>query len=108
MDLNMTVAQFWYLILALGLVVVLVVAAMLAIIIMSARRIETAAGDIWIAGKQIAANTTVLWQLTKTNETATAIKGVAMDIAVGAGSIDDRLGKLPAALGHGAPTGTGQ
>lgn len=97
----MTVQGFWYLILALGLVVVLLVAAMLITIIVSARNIERAAGDIWTVGKQIAANTTVLWQLTKTNETATAIKGVALDIAAGAGSIDERLAKLPSVLGKG-------
>ena len=101
MDLNMTVQSFWYLILALGLVVVLLVAAMLITIIVSARKIEKTAGDIWTVGKQIAANTTVLWQLTKTNETAAAIKGVALDIAAGAGSIDERLAKLPAVLGKG-------
>lgn len=101
MDLNMTVQSFWYLILVVGLVVVLLVAAMLVTIIISARKIEAAAGDIWTVGKQIAANTTVLWQLTKTNETATAIKGVALDIAAGAGSIDERLAKLPAVLGKG-------
>src|SRR5579859_3452025 len=97
----MTVQSFWYLILAVGIIVVLLVAAMLITIIISARKIERAAGDIWTVGKQIAANTTVLWQLTKTNETATAIKGVALDIAAGAGSIDDRLAKLPAVLGKG-------
>jgi len=101
MDLNMSVQSFWYLILIVGLVVVLLVAAMLVTIIISARKIEAAAGDIWTVGKQIAANTTVLWQLTKTNETATAIKGVALDIAAGAGSIDERLAKLPAVLGKG-------
>lgn len=97
----MTVQGFWYLILAAGVVVVLLVAAMLITIIISARKIERTAADIWIVGKQIAANTTVLWQLTKTNETAAAIKGVALDIAAGAGSIDDRLAKLPAVLGKG-------
>ncbi len=101
MDLNVTVAGFWWLILAVGVAVVLVVAIMLAIIIVSARRIEHAAGDIWVAGKQIAANTVHIWQLTKTNETATAIKGVALDIAAGAESIDARLAKLPAVLGKG-------
>lgn len=101
MDLNLTVQSFWYLILAVGLVVVLLVAAMLITIIISARKIEHAAADIWTVGKQIAANTTVLWQLTKTNETATAIKGVALDIAAGAGSIDERLAKLPSVLGKG-------
>jgi hypothetical protein len=99
MELNVTVAGFWWLILALGLVVVLVVAVMLAIIIVSARRIESAAGEIWTAGKAIAANTVHIWHLSQTNTTAKAILDVANDIAAGAGSIDARLAKLPDALG---------
>lgn len=99
MELGVTVAGFWWLILALGLVIVLVVAIMLAIIIISARRIDHAAGDIWIAGKAIAANTVHIWHLSQTNTTAKAILGVANDIAAGAGSIDARLAKLPEALG---------
>ncbi|CAN5197916.1 hypothetical protein BH18CHL2_BH18CHL2_08640 [soil metagenome] len=98
MELNATVQQFWWLVLGLGLAVVLVVAIMLIVIIASARRIERAAGDIWIAGKDIAGNTVHIWQLTKTNATAKAIHGVALDIAAGAGSIDTRLGKLGEAL----------
>ena len=101
MDLNVTVGTFWWIVLGIGVAVVLVVAIMLTIIIISARRIERAAADIWVAGKQIAANTVQIWQLSKTNETATAIKGVALDIAAGAGSIDERLAKLPAVLGKG-------
>lgn len=99
MDLNLTVQTFWYLVLAIGLVVVLLVAAMLITIIISVRRIDRTAADIWTVGKHIAANTTVLWQLTKTNEVATAIKGVALQIAAGAASIDQRLAKLPSVLG---------
>lgn len=95
----MTVQSFWYLVLVIGLVVVLLVAAMLITIIVSVRRIDRTALDIWTVGKQIAANTTVLWQLTKTNETAAAIKSVALQIAAGAASIDQRLAKLPSVLG---------
>jgi hypothetical protein len=99
MDLDLTVQTFWYLVLAIGLVVVLLVAAMLITIIISVRRIDRTAADIWTVGKQIAANTTVLWQLTKTNEVAGGIKGVALQIAAGAASIDQRLAKLPSVLG---------
>ncbi len=99
MDLNMTVQSFWYVVLAIGLVVVLLVAAMLITIIVSVRRIDRTALDIWTVGKQIAANTTVLWQLTKTNESAAAIKNVALQISAGAASIDQRLAKLPSVLG---------
>ncbi|HET7699713.1 MAG TPA: hypothetical protein VFM06_02465 [Candidatus Limnocylindria bacterium] len=101
MDLNMTVAQFWWLILGLGLVIVLVVAALLVAIILAARRIERAAADIWTVGKQIAGNTVQIWQLGETNATAKAIHGVALDIAGGAKSIDERLAKLPQVLGKG-------
>lgn len=99
MELGVTVAGFWWLVLALGLVIVLVVAAMLTIIILSLRRVERAAGEIWIAGKAIAANTVHIVHLGQTNMTAKAILGVANDIAAGAGSIDARLAKLPDALG---------
>lgn len=99
MDLNVTIAQFWWMVLALGLVIVLVVAALLIAIIVSARRIERAAADIWTVGKQIAGNTVQIWQLGETNTTAKAIYGVALDIAAGAQSIDARLAKLPKALG---------
>lgn len=99
MELGLTVAQFWWLILALGLAVVLVVAIMLTVIILSLRRVEHAAADIWIAGKAIAANTVHIVHLAQTNTTAKAILGVANDIAAGAGSIDARLAKLPEALG---------
>lgn len=95
----MTVAQFWWLILGVALAVVLVVAALLIWIIVSLRRIERAAADIWTAGKQIAGNTVQIWQLGQTNATAKQILGVANDIAAGAGSIDARLAKLPDALG---------
>lgn len=98
MFLNLSILNFWYLILGIGLVVVAVVLTMLLVIISSARRIDATAGDIWTVGKQIAGNTTVLWQLNKTNATATAIKNTALAIATGAGSIDDRLAALPAAL----------
>lgn len=99
MDLNMTIASFWWLILGIGLVVVAVVAVLLLLIIASLRRVEHAAADIWTAGKQIAANTVQLWQLRSTNETAGQIASVAGDIAAGAESIDGRLARLAEALG---------
>ena len=99
MELNVTVAGFWWLVLGLALVIVLVVAALLVWIILSLRRVERAAADIWIAGKQIAANTVQIWNLTATNKVASQILVVAKDIAAGAGSIDARLAKLPDVLG---------
>ncbi len=94
MELNMTVAQFWWLVLGLGLVVVLVVAVLLIVIAAAARRIEGAAWDIWTAGKAIAANTVNIVHLQQTNATAGKILTVANGIAAGAGSIDARLEKI--------------
>jgi hypothetical protein len=93
-ELNMTVAQFWWLILGLGLAVVLVVAVLLIVIAVAAKRIERAAWDVWTAGKAIAANTVNIAHLQQTNATAGKILGVANDIAAGAGSIDARLEKI--------------
>ena len=102
--MNVTVAQFWWLVLALGVVVIAVVAILLALIVQAANRIDRHAADIWTAGKNIAANTVQIWQLQKTNETAGEILSTAQTIAGVAESIDGRLERLPAAL---ASTGGG-
>jgi competence protein ComGC len=96
--LDMTVGQFWWLVLALGLVVILVVAILLMLIIQAANRIDKHAAAIWNAGKNIAANTVQIWQLQQTNATAGQILETAQTIAVVAESIDGRLERLPAAL----------
>ena len=96
--LDMTIAQFWWLVLAIGLVVILVVAILLMLIIQAANRIDRHALEIWGAGKNIAANTVQIWQLQKTNAVAGDILGTAGVIATVAESIDHRLERLPAAL----------
>jgi Tfp pilus assembly protein PilN len=95
---NVTVAQFWWLVLAIGLVVILVVAVLLLLILQAARRIDEHAGAIWNVGKNIAANTVQIWQLQQTNATAGQILATAQTIAGVAESIDGRLERLPAAL----------
>jgi hypothetical protein len=99
------VVGLWWMTLALAVVVILVVAVLLIMIVVAANRIDKHVEAIWGAGKQIATNTVQIWQLQKTNATATAILDVAQTIAAGAGSIDGRLERLPAALaGPGAKT----
>ena len=64
---NMTLWQISW---AIGVVVVLIVAVLLLVIIAAARSIDKRANEIWIAGKQIAANTVSIWMLQKTNAVA--------------------------------------
>ncbi|MFN8636179.1 MAG: hypothetical protein U0893_20200 [Chloroflexota bacterium] len=94
----MSIVALWWLTLGIALVVILVVAVLLIAIVVAANRIDKHVEAIWGAGKQIATNTVQIWQLQKTNATATAILDVAQTIAAGAGSIDGRLERLPAAL----------
>ena len=101
------VVGLWWLTLAIAAVVILVVAVLLIAIAVAANRIDRHAAAIWAAGKDIASNTVQIWQLQKTNATAGQILEVAQSIAVGAGSIDGRLARLPAALGIGGETRTG-
>lgn len=96
------VVGLWWLTLAIAGVVILVVAALLIAIVAAANRIDNHAAAIWGAGKDIATNTVQIWQLQKTNATASAILGVAGTIAAGAESIDGRLARLPAALAGSA------
>jgi hypothetical protein len=97
------VVGLWWLTLGIAAVVILVVAALLIAIAVAANRIDRHAAAIWAAGKDIASNTVQIWQLQKTNATAGQILQVAQAIAAGAGSIDGRLARLPAALGIGDP-----
>ena len=99
--MDLTVAQFWWLVLAIGLVVILVVAVLLMLIVRAANRIDRHAEAIWTVGKNIAANTVQIWQLQQTNATAGEILTTAQAIAGVAESIDGRLERLPAALAKG-------
>lgn len=84
----------WKISWAIGLVVVLIVATLLLIIIAAARSIDKHAAAIWLAGKQIAANTVSIWMLQKTNGVAGEILDTAKGIAAGAGAIDRKLADL--------------
>lgn len=96
------VISLWWLTLGIAAVVIVVVAALLLAILGAANRIDRHASDIWAVGKNIAANTVQVWQLQKTNQTAGEILHAARGVATVAESIDQRLERLPAALGKGA------
>lgn len=88
---NMTLWQISW---AIGALVVVIVAVLLLVIIAAARSIDKRANEIWIAGKQIAANTVSIWMLQKTNAVAGDILATAKGIAAGAGAIDAKLSDL--------------
>jgi heme/copper-type cytochrome/quinol oxidase subunit 2 len=82
-------------------VVILIVAALLIAIVVTARKIDYHAQQIWQAGKQIAGNTISIWMLKDTNVVAGDILTTAQSIAGVAGNIDRKLDDLGAVLTRG-------
>ncbi len=62
----MSSTGYWWLALGLGLVVAVVAVILLHVFLMQVWRVERAAGGVWIAGKQLAANTSTTWMLEAT------------------------------------------
>ena len=83
-------------------VVVLIVAALLIAIVLTARKIDDHAKDIWQAGKLIAGNTVSIWMLKDTNIVAADILTTAKSIAGVATDINHKLDDLGQALTKGA------
>ena len=83
-------------------VVVLIVAALLIAIVLTARKIDDHAKDIWQAGKLIAGNTVSIWMLKDTNIVAKDILTTAQSIAGVATDINHKLDDLGQALTKGA------
>ena len=65
----------WTYSLIAGAIVILIVAALLIAIVLTARKIDDHAKDIWQAGKLIAGNTVSIWMLKDTNVVAGEING---------------------------------
>jgi hypothetical protein len=59
----MSPSAYWWLALALGLVVAVVAVVLLHTLLRQVWRVERAAGEVWQAGKQVAGNTANLWVL---------------------------------------------
>lgn len=64
---------YWFLALALGLVVAVVVVVLLETFLRDVHRIERGAGLVWTAGKQVAGNTATTWLLGETSQRLTAL-----------------------------------
>ncbi len=93
-----TTTRWWISALAIGGVVVGVVAALLLRIIRAANSIDRYAADIWDAGQKIAGNTASIWMLEQTNSVAGQILATAQSIDAHAAAIDGALtGTQPAA-----------
>jgi hypothetical protein len=82
-------------------VVILIVAALLIAIVVTARKIDYHARQIWQAGKNIAGNTISIWMLKDTNAVAGDILTTAKSIAGVAGEINGKLDDLGKALTKG-------
>ncbi len=91
----------WSYSLIAGAVVILIVAVLLILIVLTARKIDYHAKEIWLAGKNIAGNTVSIWMLKDTNLVAGDILATAKSIAGVAGSIDDKLTGFGQALTAG-------
>ncbi|MBA2640809.1 MAG: hypothetical protein H0U77_12665 [Nocardioidaceae bacterium] len=59
---------YWSLALGLGLVIAAVAVVLLELLLRQVQRIETGAGLVWTAGKQVAGNTATTWLLTETSD----------------------------------------
>jgi len=92
----------WTYSLIAGAVVILIVAALLIAIVLTARKIDDHAKDIWQAGKLIAGNTVSIWMLKDTNIVAGDILKTAQSIAGVAGEINGKLTHLGNTLTKGA------
>ncbi len=57
---------YWFLALGLGLVVAAVAVVLLQLFLNQVYRIERGAGQVWQAGKEVAANTATTWLLGET------------------------------------------
>lgn len=64
---------YWFLALALGLVVAVAAVVLLETFLREVHRIERGAGLVWTAGKQVAGNTATTWLLNETSARLTLL-----------------------------------
>ena len=82
-----TIQQVWLVSLILFAVVLAVVAALLTLILVTAKRIRAGVSAIWNAGQKVANNTVHLALLDRTNHLAAAILKSAGGVAAATGAI---------------------
>jgi len=85
----------WWISLAIGLVVILVVAALLTMIVRTARVLDGAVGQIWVVGQRIANNTVHIPLLHRTNQVVDEILVHAVAIDGAAAAIENHAAVCP-------------
>ncbi|MEP7198199.1 MAG: hypothetical protein ABI874_00160 [Chloroflexota bacterium] len=90
-----TLTTIWWVSIVILLVVTLVVAALLTMVLRTARSILSVAGDIWTTGKMVANNTIHIPMLAETNRYAGAILATAVQIVGGAAAIEQHAAGCP-------------
>lgn len=85
----------WWISLAIGVVVILVVAALLTMIVRTARVIDGAVGQIWVVGQRIANNTVHIPMLHRTNQVVDEILAHAVAIDGAAAAIESHAKGCP-------------
>ncbi len=85
----------WWISIILLLVVTAVVALLLAMILRTARSIQSVVGEIWTIGKMVANNTVHIPLLVETNRIAGAILETAGKIVSGAHAIEQHAEGCP-------------
>ena len=74
----MSTNSYWWITLALGLVVMLVATLLLHLFLKQVHRIEAGADQIWGTGKQVARNTATTWMLGETSRRLGALTEEAL------------------------------
>lgn len=85
----------WWISLAVGVAVMVVVALLLTLIVGTARDIDAGAARIWLAGKHVANNTVHIALLNRTNQIAGEILGTAQGIVAQAKRIEAHAADCP-------------
>ena len=90
-----TIQLMWTVTLAIYAVVLLVVAALLTLILVAARRIRAGVGAIWVGGQRIANNTIHIALLQQTNRLAGQILASAVGVLNATGGIKTHAESCP-------------
>lgn len=90
-----TVLQVWTVTLVIYAVVLLVVATLLTLIVLTAKRIRAGVGAIWVGGQKIANNTIHIALLQQTNAAADAILASAVGVIGATGAIKAHAASCP-------------
>ncbi len=85
----------WWISLAVGFAVILVVALLLTLIVRTGRDIDAGAAQIWLGGKHVANNTVHLALLVRTNQVAGEILDTANGIAKQAARVEAHAAACP-------------